>query len=264
MIFPEFDPVAIDLGFVQIRWYGLMYVAGFAVGWWGCRVRARRPGSPVTPLQVDDIVTHIMLGVIVGGRVGYMLFYDFANFIGDPLSLFRIWEGGMSFHGGLLGVLAALGIFAWRNAQAFFTVTDVIAPWTAPGLGFGRIGNFINGELWGKETSPDAPWAVIVDGVARHPSQLYEALLEGLVLFLILWGYSRTARPRMAVSGMFLLFYGLFRCGIEFIRLPDNGEYFAFDWLTKGHVLSAPMIIIGIAMIAIAYRRGIMEMATAR
>jgi phosphatidylglycerol:prolipoprotein diacylglycerol transferase len=241
-----------------------MYVAGFAVGWWGCRSRAKRPGSFLSPAQVDDLITYIMLGVIVGGRVGYMLFYDFGNFIGDPISLIRIWEGGMSFHGGLLGVLLAMWLFARRHERHFFEITDIIAPWVPPGLGFGRIGNFINGELWGAETSPDAPWAVIVNGVARHPSQLYEALLEGLVLFLILWTYSRGPRPRAAVSGMFLTFYGLFRCAVEFIRLPDNGEYVAFGWLTKGQVLSAPMVIIGLAMIVVAYRRGAPAVAAAK
>jgi phosphatidylglycerol:prolipoprotein diacylglycerol transferase len=253
--YPDIDPVAIDLGYVQIRWYGLMYVAGFAVGWLGCRARAKSPTSPLTPLQVDDLVTYIMVGVIVGGRVGYMLLYDFGNFIGDPLSLFLIWQGGMSFHGGLLGVLAAMWLFARRNAQPFFAVADLMAPWVPPGLGFGRIGNFLNNELWGAQTSPDAPWAVIVDGVARHPSQLYEAFLEGLVLFLILWTYSRRQRPRAAVSGLFLLFYGLFRSAVEFIRMPDNGIYVAFGWLTKGQVFSAPMIIVGIILIVAAYRR---------
>lgn len=252
--YPNFNPVAIDLGYVQVRWYGLMYVAGFAVGWLGARARAKRADSPIAASQVDDLVTYIMLGVIVGGRVGYMLFYDFANFIGDPLSLFFIWEGGMSFHGGLLGVLTAMWLYSRHIGQPFFAVTDFLAVWVPPGLGFGRIGNFINNELWGGVTRADAPWAVIVNGEPRHPSQLYEALLEGLVLFLILWTYSRKPRPRLAVSGVFLFFYGLFRCAVEFIRVPDNGQYFALGWITKGQVLSFPMLIAGAVMIALAYR----------
>jgi phosphatidylglycerol:prolipoprotein diacylglycerol transferase len=161
----------------------------------------------------------------------------------------------MSFHGGLIGVLVAVALFARRCKLPYFVVSDYVAPWFPPGLFFGRIGNFINGELWGAQTSPDAPWAVIVDGVARHPSQLYEALLEGLVMFLILFFYSAQPRPRMAVSGLFLLLYGSFRFAVEFIRLPDGGQYVAWDWLTKGQVLCAPMIVFGAWLIAMAYRR---------
>lgn len=243
--FPEFNPVAIDLGFVQIRWYGLMYVAGFAAGWLGARQRAKRSGSPMTPEQLDDLVFYIMLGVIVGGRVGYMLLYDFGNLVGDPLSLFFIWEGGMSFHGGLVGVIVAFWLYARKLKTGYFNVADFVAPWVPPGLGFGRIGNFINGELWGKETDPQAPWAVIVDGTARHASQLYEVALEGLVLFFVLWAYSRVPRPTGAVSGLFLLLYGIFRCAIEFVRVPDNGEYVAFGWLTWGQIYSVPMLVAG-------------------
>ncbi len=254
--FPEFDPIALDLGFVQVRWYGLMYVAGFLVGWFGMRARANRAGSSLTQEQVDDLVFYIMLGVILGGRIGYMLLYDLGNFIGDPISIFFIWEGGMSFHGGLIGVLVAFWLFARRIGLPFFDVADRVAPWVPPGLGFGRIGNFINGELWGKTTSPDAPWSVMVDGVARHASQLYEAALEGLVLFLILWAYSLKPRPRMAVSGLFLLFYGAFRFLIEFVRVPDNGRYVAFDWVTRGQIYSVPMVIAGLALFFLAHRQG--------
>ena len=232
-----------------------MYVAGFAVGWLGARMRAKRPGSPMSPVQVDDLVFYIMVGVIVGGRVGYVLLYDLGNFVGDPLSLFFIWEGGMSFHGGMIGVLVAFWLFARKLGAGFFAVADFVAPWAPPGLGFGRIGNFINGELWGKETDPDAPWAVIVEGTARHPSQLYEAALEGLVLFLVLWSFSRKPRPTRAVSGLFLLLYGVFRCAIELVRLPDDGEYVAFGWLTYGQIYSVPMIVAGIALLVLAYRR---------
>jgi phosphatidylglycerol:prolipoprotein diacylglycerol transferase len=232
-----------------------MYVLGFFAAWWGMRQRAKRPGSPVEPRQVEDIVSYIAVGVFVGGRVGYMLLYDLAGLVEDPLSLIYVWRGGMAFHGGLIGVLIAITIYARRHGLTFFTVTDFIAPWVAPGLGFGRIGNFINNELWGAPTSPGAPWAVVVDGVPRHPSQLYEAFLEGLVLFLVLYVFSLKPRPRMAVSGLFLLLYGVFRIAVEFIRLPDDGVYFALGWITKGQVFSAPMVVAGIVLIALAYRR---------
>ena len=237
-----------------------MYLIGFAIGWLGIRLRARRPDSAVPPGRVDDLVFYVALGVIIGGRVGYLLFYNLAGLIDDPLSLFKVWEGGMSFHGGLIGVLLAMGLFARSVGQPFFAVTDLIAPWVAPGLGLGRIGNFINGELWGAPTDPDAFYAVIVNGTPRHASQLYEAFLEGLVLFLILWSFSRKPRPIMAVSGMFLFFYGVFRVAIEFVRLPDQhlneaaDGYLAFGWLTMGQVLSAPMIIAGVILFVLAYR----------
>jgi len=237
-----------------------MYLGGFALGWLGARFRAKRADSSISPAQVDDLVFYVALGVILGGRVGYILFYNFAGFLEDPLTLFRLWEGGMSFHGGFLGVLIAMGLFARRIRQPFFAVTDFIAPWVTPGLGLGRIGNFINGELWGAPTNPDAFWAVWVDGVPRHASQIYEAFLEGLVLFLILWGFSKRPRPVMAVSGLFLFFYGVFRVGVEFIRLPDEhlnvaaDGYLAFGWLTMGQVLSAPMIVAGVILFWLAYR----------
>lgn len=232
-----------------------MYVAGFLCGWIGFRARCRQPNSVMTPIQVDDLVFYIMVGVIVGGRLGYMLLYDFGNFVGDPLSLFFIWDGGMSFHGGLIGVITAFWLFARRIGLHFFDVADGVAPWVPPGLGFGRIGNFINGELWGMQTSPDAPWAVIVNGQARHASQLYEALLEGLVLFLVLWWYSKQPRPCGVVSGAFLLLYGIFRCIVEFVRVPDNGEYMAFDWFTYGQLYSLPMILFGTFLIVNGLRR---------
>lgn len=232
-----------------------MYVAAFLVAWWGVRSRAKLPGSPIGVKQVEDLVFYIALGVFAGGRVGYMLFYNWSGLLEDPISLVKVWQGGMSFHGGLIGVLIALGVFARRNGLTYFTVSDLVAPWVPPGLGFGRIGNFINSELWGAEASPDAPWAVVVDGVPRHPSQLYEAFLEGLVLFLILYFFSRRTKPRMAVSGLFLLLYGIFRFAVEFIRLPDGDIYLALGWVTKGQVLSAPMIVTGIVFLILAYRR---------
>ena len=249
-----FDPVALQIGPLAVRWYGLMYLIGFAGGWWLARVRARRPDCVCTPEQVDDLVFYVALGVILGGRVGYMLFYGWAQILDDPVSVLRIWEGGMSFHGGFLGVLLAVGLFARKLGVRFWDVVDLIAPVVPIGLGAGRVGNFINGELWGAPT--DLPWAFVVDGVARHPSQLYEALLEGLVLFTVLWVYSSKPRPTMAVSGLFALLYGLFRCAVEFVRLPDaHIGYLAFGWLTMGHLLTLPMIAVGVILLWLAYRR---------
>ena len=258
--YPDINPIAFELGPLQVRWYGLMYLISFAFGWLGIRIHAKRPNSPILPARVDDLIFYVALGVILGGRVGYMLFYNFSGLIQDPLSLFKVWEGGMSFHGGLIGVTIAMALLARGVRQPFFAITDLIAPWVAPGLGLGRIGNFINGELWGAPTSPDAFYAVWVEGVPRHASQLYEAFLEGFVLFIILWGFSRRPRPIMAVSGVFLFFYGVFRVGVEFVRLPDEhlnvaaDGYLAFGWLTMGQILSAPMVVAGAILLALAYR----------
>ena len=247
-----------------MRWYGLMYLVGFVLGWLGVRYRTKQPGSPVELARSEDLVFYVALGVFIGGRLGSMLFYDLSRLIAEPLSLFRVWEGGMSFHGGLIGVLIAMALFARRIGQPFFAVADFAAPWAPIGLGLGRIGNFINGELWGKATSPDAPWAVIVDGIPRHPIQLYEAFLEGVVLFVVLFLYSAKPRPAMAVSGLFLLLYGVFRIAVEFIRLPDEHiGYLALGWLTLGHVLSAPMVLIGAALLWMALRRQPPQAATA-
>ena len=252
-LYPEFDPVAVHIGPLAVRWYGITYLAGFAAAWYLGKTRAARTDSPVTPLQVDDLIFYGALGVILGGRIGYMLFYGFDQIVANPLNLFRIWEGGMSFHGGLLGVLAAMWLYARKLGKGFFAVTDFIAPLVPIGLGAGRIGNFINGELWGAPTT--VLWAVIVDGQARHASQLYEACLEGLALFLILWLFSAQPRPRMAVSAVFLLGYGVFRCGMEFIRLPDaHIGYLAFGWVTMGQVLSLPLVVFGCLLLWLAYR----------
>lgn len=253
-VYPEIDPIAVSVGPLAVRWYGLMYVIGILGGWWLGRVQAKRPWSPLTPVQVDDMVTWIALGVILGGRVGSVIFYNFGDFLADPLMLLRIWEGGMSFHGGFLGVLLAMWWYGRRIGVNFWTLTDFIAPLVTVGLCAGRIGNFINGELWGKIT--DVPWAVVVDGVPRHASQLYEAALEGLLLFIVLWLYASKPRPRMAVSGLFLVGYGLARFGVEFVRLPDSHiGYMAWGWLTRGQVLTAPMIVFGMVILYLAYRR---------
>jgi phosphatidylglycerol:prolipoprotein diacylglycerol transferase len=252
--YPEIDPVIFSIGVIKVRWYGLMYVIGFVVGWWLARKRAARADSPIKPAQVDDLVFYSMLGVIIGGRLGYSLLYGWEHLTSDPLYIFKITEGGMSFHGGMVGVLGALWVYTRRSGRRFLDLTDFMAPMVAPGLGFGRIGNFINGELWGKAT--DVPWSFNVNGIGRHPSQLYEALLEGLVLFIILWVFSSKPRPYMTVSGLFLLCYGAFRFFVEFFRMPDEHlGYLAFGWVTMGQVLSAPMILLGVWMLTMAYRR---------
>jgi len=271
MLYPDIDPVALALGPLRIRWYGLMYLVGFAAAWWLGRLRARRPGSGWRPDEVDDLIFFGAIGAVAGGRLGYILFYAFEDWLADPLRILRIWEGGMSFHGGLLGVLVAVALFARRTRRPFFVVTDFLAPLVPLGLGAGRIGNFINGELWGAPTT--AAWGMqlpcarfpehcaglpadAVLSLARHPTQLYEAALEGAVLFAILWLYSARPRPTMAVSGLFLVGYGMFRFAVEFVRLPDaHLGYLAFDWLTMGQVLTLPMVAAGVLLLALAYRR---------
>ncbi|HEX9585443.1 MAG TPA: prolipoprotein diacylglyceryl transferase [Gammaproteobacteria bacterium] len=257
LTYPNIDPVAISLGPIRIYWYGVMYLIGFGAGWWLGRLRAKQPWRGWRPEQMDDVMFFVVFGVVLGGRFGYVLFYNFSYFISNPLSVFKVWEGGMSFHGGLVGVLIAMAIYARRRGIGFFSVADFIAPLVPIGLGAGRIGNFINGRLWGKET--DLPWGMVFPGAGsapRHPSQLYEALLEGAVLFLILWLYSRRPRPAMAVSALFLLFYGLFRFSVEFLRVPDEQfGYLAFGWVTMGQVLTLPMILAGAGMFLYVRKR---------
>lgn len=257
LVHPDIDPVAFSIGPVVVRWYGLMYLIGFVSAWLLGRYRASRPGSGWTPQQVDDLIFHAALGVILGGRIGYILFYNFSAFVDNPLVLFRIWEGGMSFHGGVLGVLIAMGIYARSLRRGFFAVTDFLMPLIPPGLFFGRIGNFINGELWGRVS--DTPWAMVFPAAGplpRHPSQIYEAVLEGIILFLLLWFYAAKPRPVMAVSGLALLLYGVFRGAVEFFREPDaHLGFIAFNWLTMGQLLSLPMILAGLAMLGWAYRQ---------
>lgn len=251
----EINPVALDLGPLQIHWYGLMYLIGFAAAWWLGVRRARQDGSGWSEEQISDVIFWGAMGVVLGGRAGYVLFYNFERFLDDPLWLFAVWEGGMSFHGGLLGVVAAMYLFGRKSQKSLFEMTDFIAPLIPIGLGAGRIGNFIGGELWGRVT--DQPWGVIFPrggDLPRHPSQLYEFVLEGFVLFIVLWWFSAKPRPRMAVSGLFLVLYGSFRSLVEFVREPDaHLQFVAFEWLTMGQLLSLPMIVFGAVLLLWAY-----------
>lgn len=243
-----------DMG---VRWYGLMYVIGFLAFLILGKMRARRPHSPVKPEQVDDILFYGAIGVIVGGRVGEMFFYQFPELMADPLKLFRLWEPGMSFHGGLIGVLLAMWLLARKWDLPFLKLGDFIAPMVPIGLGAGRMGNFINGELWGRPT--DVPWGtwfphVDEQQLARHPSQIYEFIGEGILLFLLLWFFSKKPRPMGAISGLFLLGYGIARSTVEFFRVPDNSDFLGIKWLTEGQLLSLPMIIAGIILLVWAYK----------
>ena len=255
---PNIDPVALSLGPLKIHWYGLMYLVGFVGGYWLGLRRAGRPGSGWRRDEVSDLLFYIALGVILGGRLGYVLFYNFAHYLERPQELLYIWSGGMSFHGGLLGVIVAMLLYARKTGRGFFRVSDFIAPLVPLGLGAGRIGNFINQELWGRAT--ELPWAMVFPRTdptltPRHPSMLYEALLEGLVLFVVLWWFSSKTRPRGAVSGLFLVCYGLFRIVVEFVRLPDaHIGYLYGDWLTVGQLLSVPMVLFGLWLMLRASR----------
>jgi len=276
--YPAIDPIIVSLGPLAIRWYGLTYVIAFAVAWWLGRRRAAQPGSTWKPTDVDDLIFYGALGVILGGRIGWVLFYGFERLIDDPLMILRIWEGGMSFHGGLVGVILAEILFARRQRRKIIDVLDFLAPLPGIGIFAVRCANFINGELWGKPTQ--SPWGFIVDPATLHPSQqaealrmcerfnidpcvlhvhasqLYEGVLEGLVVFAILWIYTAKPRPRLAPAGLFLLCYGVFRFAVEFVRVPDeNRGYLLFDWVTMGQILSTPMIVAGLIMLIVAYRR---------
>jgi phosphatidylglycerol:prolipoprotein diacylglycerol transferase len=256
LTYPNIDPVAISLGPVKIHWYGLMYLVAFLSAWWLGRKRARQADSGWTDIMVSDLIFYGALGVILGGRIGYILFYNFSSFIDNPLILLKIWEGGMSFHGGLLGVIIAMYLFARKFNKTFFQISDFAAPLVPIGLGAGRMGNFINGELWGRVT--EGPWGMVfphAGELPRHPSQLYQFALEGVALFTLLWLYSKKPRPTMAVSGLFLLGYGIQRFIVEFARQPDEHlGFIAFGWLTMGQILSLPMIIIGAGFIWWAYK----------
>ena len=268
--YPDIDPIAFTLfedpirignmtfGPLSVHWYGIMYLLAFTSAWLIAIYRTRIPGSPVTKTQVENLITYGAFGVILGGRCGYVLFYNFDKWLADRLWLFRVWEGGMSFHGGLIGVIVAMIIYARRINQSFVSVMDFVAPIVPLGLGFGRLGNFIGQELWGRIS--DSPWAMVFPkamdpvGVARHPSQLYQAVLEGLVLFIIVFWFSAKPRPRGVVSGVFLIGYSLFRFGVEFVREPDQGIGFdLLGWMTRGQLLCVPMFLLGVGLIIYAY-----------
>ncbi len=256
LTYPTMDPIAFHLGPLPVHWYGLMYLVGFLGGWGLLTLRAQKSPRGFTTEQISDILFYAALGIILGGRLGYMLFYDFDEAIQHPLRILMIWHGGMSFHGGLIGVILALWLYGRKIGKSLIELTDFIAPVVPIGLGAGRIGNFIGGELPGRVT--DLPWAMIfphAGDLPRHPSQLYEFFLEGVILFFVLWFFSKKERPLGAVSGLFLVLYGTFRFTVEFFREPDiQIGFVAFGWMTKGQLLSIPMILLGVVMLLCAYK----------
>lgn len=289
IIHPNFDPVAIHLGPLAVRWYGLMYLVGFILAIVVGRLRLKLPHVAAqgwSAKDIDDMMFYGVLGVVLGGRLGYVLFYKAGYYFSHPLNIFRVWEGGMSFHGGFLGVTLAMALFAWQRKRHWLEVTDFVAPMVPTGLAAGRLGNFINGELWGRVTSPDAPWAMLFPGASRddaawlaahqdiaakwnlnevflshqmlprHPSQLYEIALEGIALFFVLWFFSRKPRPMGAISALFLIGYGAARFTVEFAREPDDFLGLLTFGLSMGQWLSLPMIVAGVLMMIWAYRRG--------
>ncbi|MBN8481904.1 MAG: prolipoprotein diacylglyceryl transferase [Xanthomonadales bacterium] len=275
-----FDPVAFQLGPVSVHWYGIMYAIAFALFWWLGERRRRMGRLPVGPSAFSDLAFYGMLGVILGGRLGYMLFYGWSELAADPWSIVRVWEGGMSFHGGLLGVLLAAWLWARKQHLHYFDVMDFVAPLVPIGLGVGRFGNFVGGELWGRHT--DVAWGMIfprsfehsasieqLEAMAkagqlaaevRHPSQLYQMVLEGVVMFGILYAVSMKPRRRFLVSGLFAVLYGAFRFLVEFVREPDAQiGYLAWGWLTMGQLLSLPLIAFGLVLIAWSRRAPVLE-----
>ncbi|WP_269506047.1 prolipoprotein diacylglyceryl transferase [Burkholderia sp. IMCC1007] len=288
IIHPNFDPVAIHLGPLAVRWYGLMYLVGFIAAIVVGRIRLKLPHVAAqgwTAKDIDDMMFYGVLGTVLGGRLGYVLFYKADFYFAHPLDIFKVWEGGMSFHGGFLGVTLAMVLFAWQRKRNWLQVTDFVAPMVPTGLAAGRLGNFINGELWGRVTDPSAPWAMMFPGamrddaawlpkhpalveqwhladvfmqyqmLPRHPSQLYEIALEGIALFFVLFFFARKPRPMGAVSALFLIGYGLARFTVEFAREPDDFLGLLALGLSMGQWLSLPMIIAGIALMVWAYRR---------
>ena len=258
LTYPDIDPVAFSIGPLAVRWYGLMYLLGFAAAWWLGARRIAQGRAPVNRRQFDDLVFFALLGVILGGRLGYVLFYKPGYYLVHPLEIFAIWQGGMSFHGGLLGVIFALAFVAWRQGIDYLRLMDFVAPLTPLGLAAGRVANFLNGELWGRVT--DLPWGMVFPGAGaapRHPSQLYQAALEGMALFFVLWWFSSRPRPRGQVSGVFLFGYGSFRFVAEFAREPDAYLGFLALGFTMGQWLSLPMIIGGAALFWCSTRRAV-------
>jgi len=257
LTYPQIDPVAIALGPVKVHWYGLAYLTGLAFAWWFAVRRTRKPWSPVRREQVDDLIFYAALGVVLGGRFGYAIFYGGDKLAEDPTWLLQVWQGGMSFHGGFLGVLFAMFLFARRQRIGFGSLMDFVAPLVPVGLALGRLGNFIGQELWGRPS--DVPWAMVFPRdslqLARHPSQLYQFALEGMLLFAIMLWFSSRERPPWAVAGVFSLGYGCLRFIAEFFREPDGHLGFqALGWMTRGQILSLPMVALGIYLIVMAYR----------
>lgn len=259
LVHPQFDPIAVKLGPLAVRWYGLMYLVGFIGGLLLGKYRAKtRPDLGWTVQQVDDALFYIVLGVILGGRLGYVLFYKPGHYLFHPLEILYVWEGGMSFHGGFIGVMVAMILFARATGKPWFALMDFVAPLVTPGLAAGRLGNFINGELVGRVT--DVPWGMIfpqVDNLPRHPSQLYEFALEGVALFILLWWFSSKPRPKGAVSALFLIGYGVARFAVEFTRQPDDflRDLALNTGLSMGQWLSAPMIVAGVVLMVWSYRK---------
>ncbi|CUJ36766.1 prolipoprotein diacylglyceryl transferase [Achromobacter xylosoxidans] len=256
--YPKFDPVALQIGPLSIHWYGLMYLVGFALVYLlGRRRITRGHTTSLNVRDLEDLIFYSVLGVVLGGRLGYVLFYKPSYYLAHPLEVAYLWEGGMSFHGGLIGVIVVMLLFARKKGLPFFAVSDFIAPLIPLGLGFGRLGNFINGELWGRPT--DVPWAMVFpssgDGIARHPSQLYELGLEGIVLFALMWWFSSKPRPLGQVSAVFLMGYGTFRFLVEFTREPDNFLGLLAGGLSMGQWLSLPMVALGAIMFALTAKR---------
>lgn len=256
--YPDIDPIAFSIGSFGVHWYGIMYLLAFISAWLVAMHRAKKPDALINKAQVENLITYGAFGVILGGRFGYVMFYNFDYWMTDPLWLFRVWEGGMSFHGGLIGVIVAMLIYAKRIGRPFIGLMDFVAPMVPLGLGFGRLGNFIGQELWGRVT--DVPWAVVFPkamdpaGIGRHPSQLYQACLEGLLLFIIVFWFSAKPRPRGAVAGLFLIGYAIFRFVTEFVREPDQGIGFdLMGWMTRGQLLCIPMLLVGIGVMIHAY-----------
>jgi len=253
--FPVIDPIIFSIGPVALRWYGMMYLIGFLGAMFLANKAADKSKGEWTRDQVSDLLFYGFLGVILGGRIGYVLFYQWEYFLTDPLYLFQIWQGGMSFHGGLLGVIAAVYIFSRKTNKSFLSVGDFVAPLVPIGLGMGRLGNFINAELWGRQT--DVPWAMVFPTdslqLPRHPSQLYEFFLEGVVLFIILYVVTRKPRSLGLASGTFLIGYGVFRSIVEFYREPDAHLGLYFSFISQGQILSLPMILVGMLVIYLGY-----------
>ena len=264
LVHPQFNPIALQLGPVGIHWYGLMYVVAFVLFLWLGTLRTRQPHwaqAGWTKRDVEDLLFFGVLGVIIGGRLGYVLFYKPGYYAAHPLEALMVWKGGMAFHGGLLGVIAALALFARRRGRAFLAVTDLIAPCVPTGLAAGRLGNFINGELWGRAADPSLPWAMVFpqsgQTFARHPSQLYQMLLEGLLLFVVLWLYAKKPRGLGQVSGAFLIGYGLLRFVAEFFRQPDSFLGLLSLGMTMGQWLCVPMAAAGVWLWLRGARRGV-------